>query len=626
MRVEKEYRQLEGIKEIRIFNASKKDFYRPAPKEFDVDELPLEELINNISDEIHTLIPYEKGNDFIIQRVGKFTLNKYNGTQNDVKGRLLSKVSPLFYEIVYDELMEVCHNHNVKRMRFVYYNKNKLTKLSNVKILFDNGRIFIASNNIDAKISTRADWEYRDFDEGKNDLIENFSLTGSYYTINGKYTWSQGIFNIINRAKEESDDYYNIVFDLVIPEDQHIVNKIFNITNTETTQCQEIIRIRTADGVLKTIDVNVFSYFDESGIIIRQGIMSDITKSSTNDNPVDFLLDGFKNSKKLALLVEPLDAKHYNFSKGFYYLIEKDYEEYNHSLDILNDIVENEVVKKIKKVANGELDRVNETFHYCVNGNSNNKKVVELYIERFKYGNTMHSIGFLTDITNERQKQEKLSISNEQLSISNDNRAVLIKEVHHRVKNNLQILNSFLNLEKRAYRNEPNVIIDHMQARIASLALLHEKTYRSKDFKNINLKEYLIDHDRQTKGVVDFPKNIQFETNVDEDLDLTVDVITPLLLIIDEITINAVKHAFPDKSSNNKITKTIKRLDANTAELIIKDNGVGFDDTKSITKNLGCEIIKSLTGQLGGKISLLDEKNGTGYRLVFPTEMQHTMD
>lgn len=633
MRVEREYRQLEGIEEIRIFNASKKDFYRLAPKEFEIADIPLEKLLNNVSDEIHSMIPYDKGNDFIIQRVGKFTLDKYKGTQKDVKGRLLSKLSPLFYEILYDDLMEVCKNHNVKRMRFVYYNKNKLTKLSNVKIVFDNGRIFIASHNIDAKIGTRADLEYRDFDEGKNDLIENFSQTGSYYKINGKYTWSQGIFNIINRAKEESDDYYNIVFDLVIPEDQHIVNKIFDITNTETIQCQEIIRIRTADGVLKTIYVNVFSYFDERGIIIRQGIMSDITKYSTEDKPVDFLLDGFKNSKKLALLVEPLSAKLYNFSKGFYYLIEKGYEEYKHSSDILNYIVEKETVEKIKKLANGELDRIDETFHFRVNGNSSNIKVVGLYIERFKYGNTMHSIGFLTDITDERQKQEQLSISNEQLSISNeqlsisnDNRAMLIKEVHHRVKNNLQILNSFLNLEKRAYKNDPNVIIEHMQARLASLALLHEKTYRSKDLKNINLKDYLIDHDRQTKGVVDFPKNINFETNVDEDLDLTVEVITPLLLIIDEITINAVKHAFPDKSANNKITKTIKRLDANTAELIIKDNGVGFDDEKSITKNLGCEIIKSLTGQLGGKISLLDEKNGTGYRLVFPTEMQHTMD
>ena len=618
MRVERQYRRFEGIEEIRIFNARKNDFYKPAPKEFDIGDVPLKELISNIPVEIHSLIPNDEGNDFIIQSVAQFALDKYGGSPDDAKGRLLSKLSPSFYDLLHDDLMEVYKTHKVKKLRFAYYNGKKLLKLSNVKIIYDQGRVFIVSNNIDAKISNRADMEYRNYDEYKNNLIENISQTGTYYKINGKYIWSQGIFNIINRAKAESDDYYNIVFDLAIDEDQHIVNKIFDITNKETAQFDEIIRIKTADGVLKTINVNVYSYFDESGIIIRQGMISDITPFPSTDKPVDFLLDGFKNSKKIALLIEPLNKKQYKFSKGFYYLIEKDYGEYVHSSAVLNDIVEKETAQRIKRLVNGELDQLDETFHYRVNGDPKNIKIVDLYIERFKYGNTMHSIGFLTDSTEEMQKQEALTLSN-------DHRLVLIKEVHHRVKNNLQILNSFLNLEKRAYRNDPNTIIEHMQTRLTSLALLHEKTYRSEDFRNINLKDYLIDHDRRTRNVVDFPKPIEFETQVDDDLNLTLEVLTPLLLIIDEITINAVKHAFPDKSSNNKITKTIRRIDRNTAELIIKDNGVGFDDANQLTKNFGCEIIKSLTGQLGGKITLLKLDKGTGYKLIFPTEMKHTI-
>lgn len=165
-----------------------------------------------------------------------------------------------------------------------------------------------------------------------------------------------------------------------------------------------------------------------------------------------------------------------------------------------------------------------------------------------------------------------------------------------------------------------------MQTRLTSLALLHEKTYNSQDFKNINLKEYLDDHDRQTINIVDLPNHIEFETNVDDDLNLTIEVITPLLLIIDEITMNAIKHAFPDTSKNNKIIKTIKKLDDNTAELIIKDNGVDLHDLDHITKNLGCEIIKSLTKQIGGEISLIKQEKGTGYKLIFPTEMDHTIE
>lgn len=348
--------------------------------------------------------------------------------------------------------------------------------------------------------------------------------------------------------------------------------------------------------------------------------MNDITKYSDDEltKPVDFLLDGFKNSTKLALLIEPLNNKQFKFSKGFYYFIEKDYEEYKHSRDIFKNIVEKDTVERLNKLVDGEINMIDETFNYYVDGNPNKKKVVDLYIERFEYGNTPHSLGFLTDITEERVKQEELIVSNE-------NRLILIKEIHHRVKNNLQVLNSFLNLEKRAYKNNPNLIIEHMQTRLNSLALLHEKTYNSQDFKNINLKNYLIDHDKQTINVVDYPKNIEFDTYVDDDLELSIEVITPLLLIIDEITMNAVKHAFPDKTADNKITKSIRNLGNNTAELIIEDNGVGIKDSDKMIENLGCEIIKSLTKQLGGTIHLIKKEKGTAYKLTFPIQMEHTI-
>ena len=149
-----------------------------------------------------------------------------------------------------DYLIDAYKNHNTKKIRFAYYNKNKLMKLSNAKIVYDMGKIFIATTNIDTNISSRIDVDERTFDEDKTNMMESFSQTGSYYNLNGKYTWSQGISNIINRAKEEADDYYNIVFDLVVPEDKHIVDKIFNIAKKETTQCEEIIRIRDANKLL----------------------------------------------------------------------------------------------------------------------------------------------------------------------------------------------------------------------------------------------------------------------------------------------------------------------------------------------------------------------------------------
>ena len=165
----------------------------------------------------------------------------------------------------------------------------------------------------------------------------------------------------------------------------------------------------------------------------------------------------------------------------------------------------------------------------------------------------------------------------QQLIESNERQLVLIKELHHRVKNNLQILNSFLSLEKRAYKSCPDVIVDHMQARLTSLALLHEETYNSSDFSNINLGECLSNQDTNTKRLVHSPMGIEFETSVDEDINLSIEVITPLLLIIDELTMIGIRNALPDDTTaNKKITKKVTKLDNDTAvltfEVIVPSN------------------------------------------------------
>ena len=196
-------------------------------------------------------------------------------------------------------------------------------------------------------------------------------------------------------------------------------------------------------------------------------------------------------------------------------LIEVDPEDYHHNRDLLKDIAEEPIQCKIKQLADGEINELQETITYNVHGDENNQKIAELYLERFEFGQTTHSLGFLTDITEERKKHQELTEANE-------HQTILIKEVHHRVKNNLQVLNSFLNLEKRAYKNKPNVIIDHMQSRLSSLAILHEKTYNTTDFKNINLKEYIVDQDSQLRGLIGLRDGIEFESEVDEDINLTI--------------------------------------------------------------------------------------------------------
>ncbi|MBQ9024996.1 MAG: hypothetical protein IJ104_01250 [Methanobrevibacter sp.] len=432
---------------------------------------------------------------------------------------------------------------------------------------------------------------------------------------------TQGIYNIINRPREENDEYYNIVFDLTIPEDRPLVDEIQKALDNGRTSLENVIRIKTNDGVLKYLDLNFYSKFDENGeLMSRYALIKDITRNSKRiTRPVDFLLKGFKNSKKLALLIEPLNQKQYEYSEGFYSIVEEDKETYSNRRVIIENIVEQDTVDAFRRLFNREINVLDETFTYNVQGNPENQKICEIYIEIFEFGNEEHSLGFLTDITEERNKQKELEEANE-------HQTILIKEVHHRVKNNLQILNSFLNLEKRAYKNQPNIIIDHMQSRLSSLALLHEKTYNTTDFKNINLQDYIEDQDSKLRNLIGLRDGIEFESEVKDDITLSIEIITPLLLVVDELTMNSIKHAFPNDWPDKKISKVFRKLDENTGELIIKDNGVGIDKTKrDMKQSLGCEIIKNLTRQLDGSIKYIDVEKGTGFRLLFPLTMEHTI-
>ena len=622
MRIERDYRKLENIEEISIFDTYEADLYKPAEKKVELEKLPFRKIMNNIPTDINIFIPYKDGEDFIIHNIGFSLLKRADLTSDDIMGRLLSECSPMFNDLLHDTLYEVYKTQKTKYMRILYYHDDKIARLTNIKVIYENGRVFVLSEHKETNEHNNV-LNGEHLEENTANLIESISQTGSYYKVNGIYYWTQGIYNILNRQRDDTDKDYNIIFDLVVPEDKPEVDKIQKFMDSGKATYNSIMRIKTDDGIIKLLELDLYSKFDEDGQLINHyGIVKDISpiypKGITR--PVDFLLNGFKQSRNMALLIDPLNEKQYEFSEGFYRIVEEDKKTYSNRRAIVENIVEPETVESFRKLFNHEITELNETFTYNVKGDPNNQKKCDIYIEVFEFNLEEHSIGFLTDITEEDQKRHELETANE-------HQKVLIKEVHHRVKNNLQILNSFLNLEKRAYKDKPNIIIDHMQSRLSSLAILHEKTYNTTDFQNINLKSFITDQDAQLKNLIGLRDGIDFESEVDENLNLSIEVINPLLLVIDELTMNAIKHAFPDKTRpNKKITKKISLIDDNTARLILKDNGVGIDDPAEMKSNLGCEIIKNLTKQLDGTIKLNQPEVGTEYELIFPINMEHTIN
>ena len=623
MHIEKQYRELENVEEIRVYNMDMNEVFHEVEPVRPPEKLRFTNVMKLIPSDINVFLPIDEGEDYIIERIGWNLLERTNVKLVDVEGRKLSQVSPFYNEIFSNAFKEVYETQITKTMRIFYYISDRIHALSNVNIVLDEGKIYLISDfkNIFEETKSHEEQKHEE-EENKANLIEYFSQTGSYYKIRGEFTWTPGIYNIINRPKETNDAYYNIIFDLVIPEDRPLVEELLQTMSPETDSYENIIRIKTPGGQIKYLDAYLYSKFDENGDeISHYGLFKDISVDSHKHltRPVDFMLNGFNHNSKLSLLIEPL-SKRYEFSEGFYKMIETPKEKYKHKKEILDNIEEPEIKEKIFKLIDGEISEVNEVVTYNVNGNEDNQKICELFIERFSYGNQDHSIGFLTDITQTRKKQQELIQSNATKNI-------LIKEVHHRVKNNLQVLNSFLNLERRAYRNNPNRILDNMQTRLSSLALIHEKTYTAKDFININLEDYMKEQD-ETLHILYGAKDITFTSKVDSEINLSIDVITPLLLIIDELTMNAIKHAFPDPDIPNKtISKEIKLVNNAICELILKDNGVGLKDPDLLTNhNLGWEIINNLTKQINGEIEILDCEVGTGFRILFPINVEHTIE
>ena len=462
MKVEKQYRELEQIEEIRIYNVDVDEIINlDAPQIKKPDKIPFSNVMKHVPSDIDVFLPIDDGKDFIIERIGWNLLERLNLKLEDVEGRAISQISPFYFDIVKDSFREVYKTGNTKVIRMFYYHSDRIVTLTNIHIIKDGGEIYVISDmkNPENTIKTPEE-QKRENDENKATLIEYFSQTGSFYKTHDEYTWTPGIYNIINRSRESQDSFYNIIFDLVIPEDKPLVEELIKTMSPETDTYENIIRIKTPGGHIKYLDTYLYSKFDENGeVISHYGLFKDISIDSNKHmtRPVDFMLNGFNHNSKLSLLVEPL-SKRYEFSEGFYKMIEIPKNEYIHNRHVIDNIAEDDIKNEIEKLIDGEIDEINTVFTYNVHGDEENPKICELFIERFKYGNQDHSIGFLTDVTLSRRKQQELIKSNATKNI-------LIKEVHHRVKNNLQVLNSFLNLERREYKDNPNRILDNMQAR-----------------------------------------------------------------------------------------------------------------------------------------------------------------
>ncbi|WP_406655964.1 PAS domain S-box protein [Methanolobus sp. ZRKC2] len=215
--------------------------------------------------------------------------------------------------------------------------------------------------------------------------------------------------------------------------------------------------------------------------------------------------------------------------------------------------------------------------------------------------------GIILDIT-ERKMAEEALLQNEKIRK---------KEIHHRVKNNLQVISSLLYLASDNFKDK-DVIEAFLDSRnrVRSMALIHEELYQSKDMSNIDFAEYtenLLEY--LSKSYVLDSKNISLNSNI-EDVHLGVDTAVPLGMIINELVSNSLKHAFLN-GEQGTINVGLRVRDDRFV-LKIKDNGIGFPSDMDFrnTESLGLQLVITLVDQIDGTIKLNTEK-GTEFTIDF---------
>lgn len=191
-------------------------------------------------------------------------------------------------------------------------------------------------------------------------------------------------------------------------------------------------------------------------------------------------------------------------------------------------------------------------------------------------------------------------------------KSILLKEIHHRVKNNLQLISSLINLQAHHIDN-PSIeaIFQETKNRIKAIALVHEKLFQSTDAQHVNVVEYLRSIIDLIGHSVSSGHHITFEIDKEINRRITIDKALPCGLIVNELIANAIKYAFPDHQNEAMFIKTNLREKAGKYEISVEDNGVGFPPNFDLSQadSLGFEIILSLVDQLNGSISFSSELN-----------------
>ncbi|MEM8524793.1 MAG: histidine kinase dimerization/phosphoacceptor domain -containing protein [Bacteroidota bacterium] len=230
---------------------------------------------------------------------------------------------------------------------------------------------------------------------------------------------------------------------------------------------------------------------------------------------------------------------------------------------------------------------------------------------------------FLTYRSNQKRNRQLQELNNDledtntQLDQRNAQNELLLKEIHHRVKNNLETVSSLLELQSAQVEDdEVQSVMQASQSRVQSMSILHQKLYQRENLASIEMKDYFKNLAESVLDTYDAWEKMNIEYDMSE-MELDVDTAVPIGLIVNELLTNALKYAFPD-GEKGKVYLSLKQVQPKGLQLLVADNGIGRSaNTPSQGTGFGSQLVALLTRQLCGTMR---EERDNGIRYVFDFE------
>jgi PAS domain S-box-containing protein len=381
-------------------------------------------------------------------------------------------------------------------------------------------------------------------------------------------------------------------------------------------------RIVLANGEERTLHIKSdFIYNDENIPIRVKGIVQDITESKKAEEKIQTLANAVESSNDAVITVS-LDDIIASWNKGAEQVYGYSAEEIlGKDVSILEPVNLKEKIKQLnEKIKQGERIQNYETFRLRKDG-----KLITVSITLspvFDASGKLVAISKIARDLTERIKAE------EYMAKIEDARQ---KEIHHRIKNNLQVISSLLDLQAEKFQDKEVLeAFRESQNRVVSMALIHEELYKGEGTDTLDFSTYireLAENLFQTYSLKS--KNIHLNMDLEENAFFDMDVAVPLGIIVNELVSNSLKHAFTEDGEGEiRIQLCREEFNSETNKslfsLTISDNGKGIPENLELgnLESLGLQLVSTLVDQMDGEIEL-KRAHGTEFRITFMEQKDH---